>query len=149
MKYRSLSKGFTLIEVLLVVVIIAILAGIVIVAVNPGRQIAQTNNTERKAHVQSVSNAIGQYSIDNRGALPAGIPTNAAAVIGSGNGQADLCALLVPTYLPSMPYDGTTNGAHYTSCNDYDTGYDVINSGGHVTVTAPGAELSETISVTR
>lgn len=149
MKNSSSTKGFTLIEVLLVVVIIAILAGIVIVAVNPGRQISQTNNTERRAHVQSISNAIAQYSIDNRGSLPAGLPTDTAAVIGSGTGQADVCASLVPTYLPSMPYDATATDAHYTSCADYDTGYTAINSSGKVTVAAPEAELSETISVTR
>lgn len=148
MKYRTLSKGFTLIEVLLVVVIIAILAGIVIVAVNPGRQISQTNNTERRAHVQSISNAIGQYSIDNRGAIPAAIPA-VAAVMGSGNGQINICADLVSTYLPSVPFDPTAANAHYTSCADHNTGYTVVSSGGHVTVAAPGAELGETISVTR
>lgn len=148
MKQRMFSGGFTLIEVLLVVVIIAILAGIVIVAVNPGKQISTTNNAERKAHVQSISNAIAQYSIDNRGALPASI-TNAALVMGNAAGKANICATLVPTYIAAMPFDATAAGAHYASCADYDTGYTVVNNGGRVTVAAPAAELGAVISVTR
>lgn len=144
-----LRKGFTLVEVLLVVVIIAILAGIVIVAVNPGRQIAQTNNTERRAHVQSISNAIAQYSTDHRGARPTGIPAATAQTMGSGAGQANFCTDLVPTYLPSIPFDAQGTGAHWTSCADFDSGYTVVDVSGRITVAAPGAELSETISVTR
>jgi len=144
------KKGFTLIEVLLVIVIIAILAGIVIIAINPGRQISSANNTQRSSDVKAVLDAIHQYSIENRGTLPAGIPAAApAVVIGSGNGQADICALLVPTYIAAMPFDPTAANAAYTDCAAYDTGYTVISEGGRITVAAPGAELGETISVTR
>lgn len=147
---RSLSRAaFTLVEILLVVVIIAILAGIVIIAVNPGRQISQTNNTERRAHVQSILNAVSQFATDNRGVLPAGIPAGTPAVVGSGAGQANICASLVPTYLSVMPIDVRSAGAHYVSCADYLTGYTVVSAGGRVTAAAPGAELGETISVTR
>jgi type IV pilus assembly protein PilA len=141
------KKGFTLIEVLLVIVIIAILAGIVIIAINPGRQIAQANNAQRSSDVKALLDAVHQYSIEQRGVLPAVI-TAAALPVADGVANADLCSLLVPTYLSAMPVDPTVADAHYTDCTDYDTGYAVLATGTNVTVSAPGAELEETIAVT-
>ena len=134
---------------MLVVVIIAILAAIVIVAINPARQIAQANNTQRTADVKTILDAVHEYGIDNRGALPAAITTT-AGVIGSGATQVDVCTLLVPTYVAAMPFDPNATGAHYTSCADYDTGYTIVrDASGRLTITATGAELSESIGVTR
>lgn len=142
-------KGFTLVEVLLVIVIIAILAGIVIVAINPARQISQANNTQRSSDIQAVLNAVHEYTIDNRGQIPTGI-TVTPTVVGSGASQANICANLVPTYVAEMPFDPTAAGAHYASCSDYDTGYNIAkDANGRITVAAPSAELSEVLSITR
>ena len=146
---RPHKKGFTLVEVLLVVVIIAILAAIVIVAINPARQISQANNTQRSSDVQSILNAVHQYAIDNRGVITAEITTT-ATVIGSGTGLINICSYLVPTYLAEMPFDPTATGAAYTSCTTYNTGYTIAkDANNRLTVAAPGAELSRAISVTR
>ncbi len=149
MKISPRHRGFTLIEVLLVVVIIAILAGIVIIAVNPARQIAQTNNAQRDNDVRAILDAVHQYGIDNRGVLPSAI-TAVATVVGSGVGEIDICADLVPTYVSAMPYDPTTATASYTDCTDYSTGYTIaVDANGRVTVAAPDAEVAATVSVTR
>lgn len=149
-----MKKAFTLVEVLLVMVIIAILAAIVIVAINPARQISQANNTQRSADVKTILDAVGDYALDNRGAYPANI-TDTATVIGSAEGLINICGDLVPTFVAAMPFDPTAldaddAAAHYTSCADYYTGYTIIeDANGRITVAAPDAELSETISVTR
>lgn len=149
MKKNMTQKGFTLVEVLLVVVIIAILAAIVIVAINPARQISQTNNTQRSSDVKAVLDAVHEYAVSNRGALPTGI-TATPTIVGSGAAQINICSALVPTYVAEMPFDPTATGAHYTSCADYNTGYNISSdTAGRVTVGAPTAELSEVISVTR
>ncbi len=146
------NKGFTLIEILVVIGIIAILAGIVLIAINPARQFAQSRNTQRTANVNAILNAIGQYIADNKGELPTGIPTgdypDDAEEI--SDADADLCAQLVPTYLPSFPVD-PENGDPVIKddCDGYDTGYEVVNTDGRITVGAPNAELSEDIAVTR
>lgn len=144
------KKGFTLVEVLLVIVIIAILTAIVLVAINPARQVAQANNTKRRADVNTILNAISQYMVDNSGTAPSSI-TAVATVMGDDAAEIDICADLVPTYLAALPYDPTATGAGYTDCNTYYLGYTVSEPGasGRVTVTAPDAELGETISVTR
>lgn len=146
---RIAKKGFTLIEVLLVIVILAILAGIVIVAINPARQIAQANNSQRENDVRAVLDAVHQYAIDNRGVMPTAI-TSTATVVGSVAGQVDICTILVPTYISEMPFDPTATGAGYTDCTNYDSEYTIaVDADGRVTVAAPGAELSATVSITR
>ena len=86
--------------------------------------------------------------------LPSAIPTSPTVDdIASGHGNADLCAVLVPTYLPALPQDpGSNNGADITSsqCGNYDSHYSITQDANHrVTVSAPSAELGATISVSR
>ncbi len=114
--FKPKLKGFTLLEILLVVGIIAILAGIVIVAINPSKQLAATRNSERKSDLKQLNNALQQYYIDN-GTYPADVESatswteicDTGDQEGSGGavectGFADL-ADLVPAYLVAIPVD--------------------------------------------
>lgn len=141
-------RGFTLLEILLVVAAIAILAGIVIIAINPSKQLADTRNAQRRVDVNTILNAVYQYAIDNSGTLPSTITTSATAVCKTGGTCGttliDLSVLTTSEkYLTSLPYDpsaSTTNS----------TGYNISKSAnGRVTVAAPSAEQSAVISVTR
>jgi prepilin-type N-terminal cleavage/methylation domain-containing protein len=141
------KKGFTLLEILLVVAAIAILAGIVILAINPNKQLGDTRNSQRRADVNTILNAVYQYAIDNNGTLPASITTTPTAVCKSGGDCTDIIDLGVLTtnekYLVSIPYDPSTSTTDSTN-------YNISKSAnGRITVSAPGAEQSATISVTR
>jgi len=141
------NQGFTLLEILLVVATIAILAGIVIVALNPNKQLGDTRNSQRRSDVNTILNAVYQYTIDNDGVLPTNITTTQTEICKTGGTCTGLIDLSVLTadekYIISMPFDptgGSTNGA----------GYEIKKSAnGRITVVAPDAEQSASISVTR
>jgi hypothetical protein len=115
-----------------------------------GSQIEQANNAQRNSDVNVLLNAIHQYSIDNRGDLPAAI-SSTPADIGDRVGEADICEDLVPTYLAALPTDPTDSVASFYDCgSSYNTGYTVMaDATGRVTVSAPSAEAGDVISVTR
>ena len=141
------KKGFTLLEILLVVAAIAILAGIVIIAINPGKQLADTRNAQRRVNVNTILNAVYQYSIDNKGTLPSGITQTVTEVCKTGGSCAGLVDLSVlstnETYLTAIPTDPTGSSVN-------GTGYKISQStNGRITVSAPFAENSAVISVTR
>lgn len=141
------AKGFTLLEILLVVAAIAILASIVILAINPGKQLGDTKNAQRRVDVNTILNAVYQYSVDNNGNIPASINSSSTEICKTGGTCAGLIDLSVLTlnekYLVSMPIDpsgASTNGVKYTIMK---------TTNGRVTVSAPDAEQGATISATR
>ncbi len=163
----SARQGFTLIELLLVIGIIAILAAVVIVAINPTKQLADARNAQRRSDVNTVLNAVYQYAIDHNGNIPAGIPTGSASpyeicktlagkkcvttatVSGLPWGRVNLDTL-TGSYVTQVPQDPKTPdssaSAHAQSGSYY---FIYQTSGGRVTVTASGAELDASITVTR
>lgn len=145
-KFKS-QKGFTLIEILVVIGIIAVLAVIVLIAINPARQFAQSRNTQRTSNVNAILNAVGQRMADNKGMFKgttgctADLPTSTDIItVGvSGSGLFDL-SCLVPTYMTAIPFDPSTGNA---STTDYTIQAD---SNGRVTICAPKAANETSIS---
>ena len=151
------NKGFTLIEVLVVVGIIAVLSAIVLVAVNPARQFKLARDSQRTSNVNTILNAIHQNMSEHRGTFVCGgtvraIPTNPTRIMkGAGfpTYDGDIASCLVSDYVSALPFDPSLPGAHYTDTSDYDTGYEFFRDGsGRITASSTG-ELVPTISVTR
>ena len=107
------KSGFTIVELLIVIVVIGILAAIVIVAFNGVQNRAK--DSERSSELASIQKALELYYIDN-GGYPtcAGAPgTNLAPFALSANTVA-YCLQddLVPEYIPSLPTDPTDTGSY-------------------------------------
>jgi type IV pilus assembly protein PilA len=158
------TKGFTLIEILLVIGIIAVLATVVIVALDPAQRFQDARDARRRADIESISKAIQQYVIDNQGVFPAGVgfsQSDAETQLGTGTGECaitqggcatgesdcmDLSADLAK-YLKQIPRDplvGTDTHTYYTVVLDND------NVGSNiVTVRACGAEGADEISISQ
>lgn len=139
MRTKNKNKGFTLIEILVVIGIIAILAAIVIIAINPAKQFAQARNTQRESNVNAILNAVSQNIVDNKGvalsaATCSGIgnaPDATERYIGTGGGTMVDLTCLVPTYIPSaIPFDPASGTAA-------DTQYTIAYSNSRYTVCAP------------
>ncbi len=152
----SAKRGFTLIEILVVIGIIAILATIVIVAINPARQFAQANNTTRTSNINTILNAIGQKMADNKGVFATGgcpalpvAPAAAQTIYADNTGPVgtsiDL-SCLAPTYVTALPIDPTAGAGVNTAYTV------VVDANGRVTVAAPSTQVppaAAVISVTR
>ena len=177
MKNRENKKGFTLIEILIVIGLIAILATIVLVALNPARQFAQGRNSQRTSNVSTILNAYGQRVADNKGlfgvdatcSATMDIPVSAVdessaakiCKVGSavlladcGSTTVDMRLCLAPTYVPELPVDpksGEMGCLDSTCAPGYDTGYFIWkDTNSRVTVMASSTELGvPKISVTR
>lgn len=136
-KTHQKLKAFTLIEILITIVILAILAGLTIIALNPGQNIDDANDVRRKTDVNTLLSAIWQYNVDNNGSFPSDITSTAQAI---SNSAADICTDLVPTYMAAIPADPTTGS--YTDCTTYASGYTVSTANNHVTVSATLSDSS-------
>jgi prepilin-type N-terminal cleavage/methylation domain-containing protein len=114
---KRANKGFTLLEILLVIAAIGILAAIVLVAINPNRQLAQVRDAQRRSDINTIYKALEQYLIDT-GSYPNSVNSNFKEICNTGNktttdtldpttlcdNKADL-RVLVPTYLAAIPSD--------------------------------------------
>lgn len=106
-------KGFSLIEILVVVALIVILATITIVAINPAKNFRDTRNAQRSADIMQILNAVTQYTSEQGHALSdLGTIATCTAVPGEGTeigtavGQLNLTgAPLVDEYIVAIPED--------------------------------------------
>jgi prepilin-type N-terminal cleavage/methylation domain-containing protein len=122
------NKGFTLLEILLVIAAIGILAAIVLVAINPNRQIAQARNTVRQADINTIQKAVEQYLIE-KGSYPNGITNTYREICNTGSNNNTQGTVsnecidlreLVPDYIASIPVNPSTSthSGYYAWIND-------------------------------
>jgi prepilin-type N-terminal cleavage/methylation domain-containing protein len=149
------DKGFTIIELLIAMAIMAILATSIVYLINPARQLAKARDTVREADLYAVLSVVYQYQAEHSGAIPdtdgdpetSNFPTTETC-IGTGGGCFDLGSAgdageeIVPVYMAVLPQDPTTGDVS-------DTGYSIyVDANNRIVVTATG-ETQATISITR
>ena len=157
MSKNKTVKGFTLIEILVVVALIAILTAITFIAINPNKIFMDARNTTRRADIAEILSAVTQYTSKQGNSLAGfvhgvAIPTCTATPAGVQIGTTvasmnDLGQVLVTEedYIVGIPHDPSI------SPSAAGTGYFICQTAtGRVQILAPGAEgVGVTISVMR
>ncbi len=95
------EKGFTIIEILIVIVIIGILAGIIISVIDTGVQRAKASDAARTGNLRKLIEGITSYQIVE-GSFPVDSDVNGSP-LDAGDADADRLS----TYLQQWPTDST------------------------------------------
>ncbi|MFV1917304.1 MAG: type II secretion system protein [Patescibacteria group bacterium] len=152
---KKRSAGFTVIELLIVIGIIAMLASTLAVVINPARQLAKARDTERETDLYGILAAVYQYQAEHSGALPdtdgnpqtSNFPTNPVC-IGTDPGCYDLASAgdtgeeVVPVYMAAIPADPKTGTVG-------DTQYIIFLDANNRLVASASGETKGTITITR
>jgi len=151
------EKGFTLIEILIGVALLAILLALVVAAINPAKRFEDARNTQRFSDVTAIMDAVNLNMLDNNGAFnfsacgATSFPATLTEIASST--AADICDCIVPNNIATVPLDPNPGSGSvvFTSCSDYNTQYEISQSTSTlvITVNAPEAEGGESISVSR
>lgn len=132
--------GFTIIELIIVIAIIALLAVAVFVVVNPAKRIGESRDAQRWLDLRAIASAVEKYTSENA-SLPTDfsigtLTTDSKVVLCSSaaeltcDGQTTACAVVddadfLGKYLPELPVDPGKD-------DDSDTGYYVSVSSGDI-----------------
>jgi prepilin-type N-terminal cleavage/methylation domain-containing protein len=125
MKTKISNKGFTLIEVLLVITLIGILLTIGLVNFNADDRFIEARNDTRKTHIQILESTLTQYKLQ-KGIYPDGLTRDYQEICDPDatdcTGFIDLKSYLVPNFLQAIPQDpndtDNTGGVGYEIAAD-------------------------------
>lgn len=148
-------KGFTLLELLMVMGILGVLASVLVVAINPAHQFAKARDVQRESDLQAIVAVVYQYASEHSGSLPdtdgdpdtSDFPTSMTC-IGTGGGCFDLAGAgdtgdeIVPVYMVEFPKDPKIESTGDPG-TDSDTGYEIyVDTYGHIHASASGETKS-------
>ena len=123
----KLKKGFTILEIILVITLISLLLGIVIISVNPNNILSEIRDNQREADALTIYQALEQYALKNN-AYPEAIKNmsnNSSAHICKTSAttcnspKINLSSILIPNYLSKIPeYSTDANNSGFYIVKD-------------------------------
>lgn len=133
--YKHKRSGFTIVELLIVIVVIAILAAISVVAYNGIQQ--RGRDSQRSSDVKTIAKALEMYYVDH-GRFPTGSGSttiNNGWSITADSSWANLRAILVPEYISNLPSDPTSTPGANVQTTGYNYAYYADGSGYYCSTT--------------
>ena len=160
-------SGFTLIELIIVIAVIALLAAATFVAINPAKRVGDANNSRRWSDITAIADAYNAYLADNSGTAPtsttagvtysittttwSGVAFTTCQAVANGNpttttAYVQLSALVTGGYMGQIPLDPS-----YVASSDLlNTGYYFYReSSGKLVVGACDSYNNQNIEVVR
>ncbi len=137
--YNKKQNGFTLVELLIVIIVMSVLSGVVISVVNVSGMRARSRDSQRKSDISKIASALELYYTDNRS-----YPISANWV-NAGIATSVLSTNLVPNYIDVIPNDPNYIVDIATPCNrngggsadfDYRYNYRTSSTGSRYLLTA-------------
>ncbi len=122
MRYLNNEKGFTLIEIMLVVVIISILVTVVLPRFTGKTE--QARNSAARLQIETISMALDSYELDN-----GRYPTNAEGLAALRSNPGNLKKWNGPYLKKDVPQDPWDNNYMYVCPGTHNTDYDLYSYG--------------------
>lgn len=106
-KTRIQKKGFTLLELLIVIAIIAALSVILVIVLNPAETLKKSRDTQRMSDMASLKTALGIYTTSKTPVYLAGASSNAGCKLNTGWAAGDFIYYSYPNTLPGADITDT------------------------------------------
>lgn len=113
------NKGFTLLELLIVIAILAVLATTAVLVINPNETLKKARSAQRLNDLRAIEDAVIHYAAAN-----GGYPSTSGGIRSECSGWGGYTATttipgLVPTYLAKLPADPRMDTVTNKSCYLY------------------------------
>lgn len=143
----NFSKGFTLIEILVVIVILGILLSAIIVVINPIAQINKAKTAKAKTEIYYIKLAMQLYFDDFNDYPPTGLDfCSFPDTCAFGDTWSDIDSILYPKYLKKITKDPWGNDYYYDK--NYIVGDTCNNSWSFICSAGPNGTVdSDTVSM--
>jgi type IV pilus assembly protein PilA len=131
---KSMQKGFTLIELMVVIAVIGILAAIALVSLTGVQRTAR--DAQRKSDVSSYKTALERYYADNQAYPTSSVATGDVSAPAVTAGSIFAAGPLITTYMPGLLQDPASTTTNCRASNNAATQctYKYIASGGSYAV---------------
>ena len=91
---RLKFSGFTILQVIISIALMAILMAIVYFAINPAKNFAEARNEQRASDLKSLMNGLQQYSLNNNGKIYPGIDSSLRMIGTASSGCTMACTVV-------------------------------------------------------
>src|SRR3989344_525629 len=119
MKERSPDRGFTLVELIVVIAIISLLSAVVFASIGIAR--TKARDAQRVVNLNQIANAVAMYQNDSGGVPPG---EDGVEYV---NGNPEWIPGLVPKYMSSVPSDPIDVDEHKFHYSRHGNDYEVIS----------------------